>query len=106
MQSLPYEPNFTLRRSYLRKLTEDIQETVSLSVPIGTKLVYFDRIEFHWPMQLNLEAGDHLPLHASASGKLYLSSIKRDEALEIYKNIKTPKTAKILLLILINLKKS
>ena len=94
LQSLPYEPNFTLRRSYLRKLTEEIQETVSLSVPIGTKLVYFDRIEFHWPMQLNLEAGDHLPLHASASGKLYLSSIKKNEALEIYKNIKTPKTAK------------
>ena len=45
-------------------------------------------------MQLNLEAGDHLPLHASASGKLYLSSLKKDEALQIFKNIKTPKTAK------------
>ena len=53
LKSLPYEPNFTLRRSFLRKLTEDIQETVSLSMPIGTKLVYFDRIQFHWPMQLN-----------------------------------------------------
>ena len=94
LKSLPYEPNFTLRRSYLRKLTTDIKETVSLSVPIGTKLVYFDRIEFHWPMQLNLEAGDHLPLHASASGKLYLSSIKKDDALEIFKNIKTPASAK------------
>lgn len=94
LHSLPYEPNFTLRRSYLRKLTAEIKETVSLSVPIGTKLVYFDRIEFHWPMQLNLEAGDHLPLNASASGKLYLSSIKKDDALEIFKNIKTPATAK------------
>ena len=47
LHSIPYEPNFTLRRSYLRKLTESIKETVSLSVPIGTKLVYFDRIEFH-----------------------------------------------------------
>jgi IclR family acetate operon transcriptional repressor len=94
LNSLPYEPNFTLRRSFLRKLTNEIQETVSLSVPIGTKLVYFDRIEFHWPMQLNLEAGDHLPLHASASGKLYLSSIKKEDALEIFNNIKTPKSAK------------
>ena len=94
LHSLPYEPNFTLRRSCLRKLTADIKETVSLSVPIGTKLVYFDRIEFHWPMQLNLEAGDHLPLHASASGKLYLSSIKQDEAIRIFKNIKTPESAK------------
>ena len=94
LHSLPYEPNFTLRRSHLRKLTEDIKETVSLSVPIGTKLVYFDRIEFHWPMQLNLEAGDHLPLHASASGKLYLASIKKDDALQIFRNIKTPASAK------------
>ena len=94
LNSLPYEPNFTLRRSHLRKLTNDIQETVSLSIPIGTKLVYFDRIEFHWPMQLNLEAGDHLPLHASASGKLYLSYLNEEDAIKIFKNIKTPKTAK------------
>ena len=94
LNSLPYEPNFTLRRSHLRKLTNDIQETVSLSIPIGTKLVYFDRIEFHWPMQLNLEAGDHLPLHASASGKLYLSYLNEEDATKIFKNIKTPKTAK------------
>ena len=94
LNSLPYEPNFTLRRSHLRKLTNDIQETVSLSIPIGTKLVYFDRIEFHWPMQLNLEAGDHLPLHASASGKLYLSSINEEKVIQIFRNIKTPKNAK------------
>ena len=106
LNSLPYEPNFTLRRSFLRKLTNEIQETVSLSVPIGTKLVYFDRIEFHWPMQLNLEAGDHLPLHASASGKLYLSSINRENALSIFNNIKTPKLQKILSLISLNLKRN
>ena len=94
LKSLPYEPNFTLRRSFLRKLTEDNQETVSLSMPIGTKLVYFDRIQFHWPMQLNLDAGDHLPLHASASGKLYLSFLESSNAIQIFKNIKTPKSAK------------
>ena len=45
-------------------------------------------------MQLNLEAGDHLPLHASASGKLYLSTINDEDSIQIFKNIKTPKTAK------------
>ena len=68
--------------------------------------MYFDRIEFHWPMQLNLEAGDHLPLHASASGKLYLSSIKKEDALKIFNNIKTPNQQKIQLLIFLSLKKS
>jgi DNA-binding IclR family transcriptional regulator len=74
-------------------------------MPIGTKLVYFDRIEFHWPMQLNLEAGDHLPLHASASGKLYLSSIVEDKVIQIFKNIKTPKTAKNTITDILNFKK-
>ena len=105
LNSLPYEPNFTLRRSFLRKLTNDIKETVSLSIPIGTKLIYFDRIQFHWPMQLNLEAGDHLPLHASASGKLYLSSLKENDAIQIFKNIKTPKTAKNTITEISNFKK-
>ena len=45
-------------------------------------------------MQLNLEAGDHLPLHASASGKLYLSSIEENKVIQIFRNIKTPKTAR------------
>ena len=35
-------------------------------------------------MQLNLEAGDHLPLHASASGKLYLSFLKEQDATDIF----------------------
>ena len=43
---------------------------------------------------IKLEAGDHLPLHASASGKLYLSFLKEQDATDIFKNIKTPKTAK------------
>ena len=42
-------------------------------------------------MQLNLEAGDHLPLHASASGKLYLSSIEEKNVIQIFKNIKCGK---------------
>ena len=40
LHSLPYEPNFTLRRSYLRKLTADIKETVSLSVPMSALCVH------------------------------------------------------------------
>ena len=35
-----------------------------------------------------------MPLHASASGKLYLSSIDEEKVIQIFKNIKTPKTAK------------
>ena len=52
LKRLQYEPNCTLRRSYLRKLTNDIEETVSVSITLGTKIVYFARIEFHWHRHL------------------------------------------------------
>ena len=94
LKSVTYEPEVTLRRSFLRQLTNEIQETVSLSMPLGTKLIYFDRIEYNWPMQLNLDAGDQLPLHASASGKLYLANMDKKSALKIFENIKKNKNTK------------
>ncbi|MGB7286675.1 MAG: IclR family transcriptional regulator [Salaquimonas sp.] len=94
LNSLQYEPNVTQRRSILRSLSELIGETVSLAVPNGTKLIYFDRLESHWPFQVNLKIGDKLPLHCCASGKLYLSTIEIETASEIYKSISTPKSAR------------
>jgi len=46
LHSLPYEPNFTLRRSYLRKLTADIKETVSLSVLLEPNLYILIELSF------------------------------------------------------------
>ena len=51
LNSLPYEPNFTLRRSYLRKLTNEIKETVSLSVPIGN---FFRRMPGNCSMSMRV----------------------------------------------------
>lgn len=94
LNSLQYEPNVTHRRSILRSLSEQIGETVSLAAPNGAKLIYFDRLESHWPFQVNLKIGDALPLHCCASGKLYLSTIEVETASEIYKNISPQKSAR------------
>ena len=67
--SLQHEPGVTVRRSILRNLSEQINETVSLAVPHGTKLIYFDRLESHWPFQVNLQVGEGLPFYCRASGK-------------------------------------
>ena len=83
------EPQVTRRRAIMRQLAGKLEETVSLSVPDGAKLVYFDRFESNWPVQFNLRAGDPLPLHCCASGKLYLSSFDRDAALEIFRNMRS-----------------
>ena len=93
LNSLAYEPQVTRRRAIMRKLSGELEETVNLSVADGAKLVYFDRFESHWPVQINLHVGDPLPLHCCASGKLYLSSFKRDAALEVFRNIRPERRA-------------
>lgn len=87
LNSLQYEPNVTERRAILRKLSNQLGETVSLSVPEGTKLVYFDRVESHWPFQINLKIGDPLPLYCCASGKLFLSSFESAAAVRVFEDI-------------------
>ncbi|MGB7243735.1 MAG: IclR family transcriptional regulator [Sulfitobacter sp.] len=87
LNSLRYEPNVTVRRSILRGLSVQLKETVSLAVPHGTKLIYFDRLESHWPFQVNLKVGDELPLHCCASGKMYLSTLVIEEAMGIFERI-------------------
>jgi DNA-binding IclR family transcriptional regulator len=98
LNCLTYEPQISLRRVVLKKLSIDMDETVSLSVPIGEGLTYYDRFESHWPIQNNVRIGDRLPLNCSASGKLYLSTFERKAALEIFKSIRTSRQAKNLIL--------
>lgn len=87
LSSLQNEPKVTERRSILRALSEKIDETINMSIPHGTKLIYFDRLESHWPFQVNLQVGAELPLHCCASGKLYLSTIEPKVALGIFNKI-------------------
>jgi len=94
LNSLRYEPNVTVRRSILRGLSEVLKETVSLAVPHGTKLIYFDRLESHWPFQVNLKVGDELPLHCCASGKMYISTLPVDDAMGIFERISQKPSAR------------
>jgi len=39
----------------------------------GDHTVYFDRVEANWPFRIQLPVGSQLPLHCTASGKLFLA---------------------------------
>jgi DNA-binding IclR family transcriptional regulator len=39
----------------------------------GSHIVYFDRVEANWPYRIHLPVGSHVPLHCTASGKLFLA---------------------------------
>lgn len=66
------------RRAILQKLVNEIGETCNLSMRVRDQSVYIDRVESRWPLRLNLEPGSLVPLHCTASGKIFLSAMPRD----------------------------
>ena len=48
-----------VRRAILEQLTEKIGETCGIAIPNGSEMVYYDRVQSDWPLQLNLQVGSH-----------------------------------------------
>lgn len=63
------------RRAILRRLVDEIGETCNFTILDGNQVLYLDRVETSMPLRLHLEAGVHVPLHCTASGKLFLSQL-------------------------------
>lgn len=63
----------SVRHAVLRQLVADIGESCNFTALSGVEVVYLDRIESAFPLQLNLRPGTHVPVHCSASGKLILA---------------------------------
>lgn len=64
------------RRTLLAKLSEQIGETCNLSIPDGDAMLYLDRVETKWPLRIQLPVGSRVPLHCTASGKMFLSTFQ------------------------------
>lgn len=63
----------SVRHDVLAQLVQQVGETCNFTTLDGTRVLYLDRVEAHWPLRLTLEVGSHVPLHATASGKLFLA---------------------------------
>ena len=61
------------RHRILKSLSEEIDETCNCTMLDGDHTVYFDRVESDWPYRIDLKIGSQLPLHCTASGKLFLA---------------------------------
>lgn len=68
-------PFHARRHAILARLVAQIGETCNLTVRDGAEVVYIDRVETSSPVRLNMEAGSRVPLHCTASGKLFLSQL-------------------------------
>jgi IclR family acetate operon transcriptional repressor len=75
------------RQSILKRLTATIGETCGIAIPNGTDMIYFDRVQTDRPLQVYLPVGSHTPAWCTSSGKLYLSSLPREQRLRILNNL-------------------
>ena len=66
----------TARLTILRGVAEEIGETCNLATPDREGMTYLDRVETKWPLRIQLPIGTQVPFHCTASGKMYLSTLR------------------------------
>lgn len=81
LDALQEDVDYTVRHGILRDLVQKVGETCNLTAPHGDEALYLDRVESSWPLRLTLDAGAHVPMHCTASGKLFLAH-KEPESLD------------------------
>lgn len=64
-----------VRHAVLRQLVADIGESCNLTALSGAEVIYLDRVESAFPLRMELRPGTRVPLHCSASGKLFLACL-------------------------------
>lgn len=81
------------RTAILRRLSEQIGETCNITIPEREGMRYLDRVETRWPLRVQLPIGGHVPFYCTASGKLYLSTLRKSQQLHLLKWLKLDKRA-------------
>ena len=76
----------TVRLAILKTLAVNVGETCNLAIPERDGMFYLDRVETHWPLRIQLPVGTKVPFHCTASGKMYLSTLRQDYLDRFLKN--------------------
>lgn len=73
LQVQMHSPLRARRHAILERLVARIGETCNFTMLDGNEVVYLDRVETSENVRLHMEIGSRVPLHCTASGKLFLS---------------------------------
>lgn len=63
------------RHAVLRQLVDDIGESCNITALSGGEVIYLDRVETPAPLRFYLHPGSRVPVHCSASGKVFLAQM-------------------------------
>lgn len=81
----------TVRHAVLESVARQVGETCNIAIPDGTAMVYWDRVETQWPLRHQLPIGARVPLHCTANGKLFLSTLPAKQRERLLSEIKLDK---------------
>lgn len=88
VDALRNSPRRGARHAIMQRLVDDIGETCNFTMLDGACVVYIDRVEAHWPLRLHLQPGSRVPLHCTASGKLFLSHLRNSARARLLASLK------------------
>ena len=63
------------RHAVLRHLVDELGESCNITTLSGSEVVYLDRVETAAPLRFYLHPGSRVPVHCSASGKVFLAQM-------------------------------
>ena len=85
----------TVRHAILTRLVAGLGETCNITVRDGSEVLYVDRVESTSPLRAHLQPGSRVPLHCTASGKLFLSLLPKARRAHLLSQIVlTPATSR------------
>ncbi len=67
------------RHGILAALVEQVGETCNFTTLAGHEVLYLDRVEARWPLRLHFDMGSRVPIHCTASGKIFVAAMKPTE---------------------------
>ncbi len=77
----------SLRLSVLQRLAAEVGETCGIAIPNNLEMMYTDRVQSNWPLQIYLPIGGNVPVWCTSGGKLYLSSLPQAQRKRLLNNM-------------------
>lgn len=75
----------------LSDLVGRVDETCNIGALDGTRVIYIDRVECHWPLRVQLRPGSHVPAHCTAIGKLLLAHLDKANLRRLLLRLELPR---------------
>jgi len=75
------------RHNVLANLSQEVGESCNLTALAGSEVIYVDRVETQAPLRFCLQSGSRVPVHCSATGKLFLAGMTKSQRKRLLNNV-------------------